>query len=277
MKLNKKFGTLLASAALLGTGLFGGLGTVHAAEITGALDGADGVTVGQENGSENDATHITNADNNGTGQSTAGIGWAPGNLLLNQVPNFDFGTGHTLHGGQTVYPLLSAAAQSGARSLVVTDQRADMGKTEGWNVTLKLSDFKGADAETLPSTTTDPINLNLYAADGDATDKAYIKAAIWDMDRTTADPENPLPAYVFDANNSTRTDKPDNVLDTAVRAGDDTTAVAVWGAAVGNGAGTWGLNFDGEHSAELTVPDAAQKIGTWTAQMDWTLSSGPIQ
>lgn len=300
MKLNKKLGTLLASAGLLSTGLFATAGQVQAADLTQALSGATTVTVGQENGAESDDTHITNdaETDTGTGTSTAGIGWAPGHLVLNQVPNFDFGTGHTLHGGQLVYPLLStagatggtsvvgdAAATSGARALVVSDQRADKGETEGWNVTLKLNNFEGKDSQgsaaSLPSDTVNPIKLNLFAGESGTAgtaekpvegEGAYITAATWNPANATNTPATPI--YQFDKS-TTRDDRPNAVLPTDIIAG-ATDAIAIWDADAGKGAGTWGLNFDSVNSAKLTVPDASQKVGTWTAQMDWTLTSGPI-
>lgn len=210
--------SVLASALVLGLGTIAAGAPAFAADDTNTdsalfkIEGSGGsqyVSPNQELGSETDTAHIT-ADKTGVGGvgiSHAGIGWQAGNLILNQVPNFDFGKNHTLHGGEEDFDLLttttddkgteeesddsSVAISAYQRALIVSDQRTDAGVTEGWDVTLQMGQFH-KDGEDTGATLYDgdgdiagdanPITLKLASTttnDVANLDGAYVHSGLW--------------------------------------------------------------------------------------------------
>ncbi|MCD2256943.1 WxL domain-containing protein [Agrilactobacillus fermenti] len=282
MKQTTKMGASL-SAALLLLGIAGQFGTVNAATTTTiepALKGVPGVSSNQESGSEIDATHITNTpdandhkNDKGTGWSTAGIGFAPGNLTLNQVPNFDFGKAFTIHSGQIDFNMQTDAKPL-TRSLVVTDQRSDKGGP--WVITAQLEDFKKLDNDnkqtstTMGSTDATHATLTLTGSADNTGKGAYLVPGLWNENAAAGTTK-----YTTDPNGDARTNKPEQ-LGTIALAANANKATNLWQANADNGSGTWGLDFSKATSATLNVPDSLQKQGDWTAKINWTLQNGSV-
>lgn len=118
-----------------------------AADETPALNGkadaevANSVPSGSTNGSAT-ASH----------DSTAGIGFIPGDLVLYQVPNFDFGKNHkfaaTLSSGNGLG--LMTAASENTRGVVILDNRSnDPSSPVNWALSVKATAFKNSDDKQL--------------------------------------------------------------------------------------------------------------------------------
>ena len=94
-----------------------------------------------------DAEVINGTANTGSaaGNSTAGIGFIPGDLVLYQVPNFDFGTNHkfaaTLSRGSGLG--LMTAASENTRGVVILDNRSsDPSSPVNWALSVKATAFQ---------------------------------------------------------------------------------------------------------------------------------------
>lgn len=109
-----------------------------AADETSALNGEDAKVVNKiPSGSTNG--FATASDN-----STAGIGFVPGDLVLYQVPNFDFGKNHkfaaTLSDGNGIG--LMKAASGNTRGVVILDNRSsDSNSSVNWTLYAKATAF----------------------------------------------------------------------------------------------------------------------------------------
>ncbi|MCT6844525.1 MAG: WxL domain-containing protein [Bombilactobacillus mellifer] len=101
-----------------------------------------------------DAEVINGTVNTGsaTGNSTAGIGFSPGDLVLYQVPNFDFGKNHKFAAtlsGESGIGLVKANSVS-TRGVVILDNRSsDSGSPVNWTLSVKATAFKNSDGKQL--------------------------------------------------------------------------------------------------------------------------------
>ncbi|MCT6807847.1 MAG: hypothetical protein M3026_06615, partial [Bombilactobacillus sp.] len=116
--------------------------SVSAAEPSSALSGVDGVT--DPSGSEIiDSAAVSQADGTGkiTGKSYAGIGFESGDLILYQVPNFDFSMNNKI--ADDTYGLMTASPNG--RMAVIVDNRytatgAETGKYN-WTLSAQADNF----------------------------------------------------------------------------------------------------------------------------------------
>ncbi|WP_367368622.1 WxL domain-containing protein [Schleiferilactobacillus harbinensis] len=211
-----------------------------------------------------------------------GVGFTQGDLILNQVPNFDFGY-HTI-GESATYDLLSAGntpkpgnALTGdsasaavlGRQLVVSDKR---GTNTGWSVTVGVASPIGSGATVLSG------------ADVTFTSK-NIQYGLW---APTLGPKGEVidgsgGGYYF--NNSGASGSIEGIsaktpvtlpLDVAT-SGSDNVAQGIFGAPAGATAdpGTYALDFTDKTSAQISVPTKSQKVGVYTGKLVWTLSTAP--
>lgn len=134
-----------------------------------------------------DAEVINGTANTGSaaGNSKAGIGFIPGDLVLYQVPNFDFGKNHKFAAtlsGESGIGLVGANSVS-TRGVVILDNRSsDSGSPVNWTLSVKATAFtpeSGTDSSDLSTsqlklrptlaTATQPSSLNSpYTIDSSA-------------------------------------------------------------------------------------------------------------
>lgn len=160
------------------------LNTIFAATPTTALPDGTGNSFNTDSKDASGSAYITNSGNSGSGTSKFGVGFIPGALTLDQVPNFDFGI-HALGEAGTValppsmdgtaatglsaFPMIAttvANTDSGSRSLVVTDQT---GSTSGWSVNVSV---------TTPLTRTQNLSTSGSATDAADADKIPLTSAL---------------------------------------------------------------------------------------------------
>lgn len=100
----------------------------------------------------------TNGSATASYDSTAGIGFIPGDLVLYQVPNFDFGTNHkfaaTLSGGSGLGLVEanhgSESEPGNTRGVVILDNRSSgTGSPVNWALSVKATAFKNSDGKQL--------------------------------------------------------------------------------------------------------------------------------
>lgn len=94
----------------------------------------------------------TNGSATASYDSTAGIGFIPGDLVLYQVPNFDFGKNHkfaaTLSSGNGIG--LVGANSGSTRGVVILDNRSsDPSSPVNWALSVKATAFKNSDVKQL--------------------------------------------------------------------------------------------------------------------------------
>ena len=94
----------------------------------------------------------TNGSATASYDSTAGIGFIPGDLVLYQVPNFDFGANHkfaaTLSGGSGLG--LVGANSGSTRGVVILDNRSSGSDSPvNWALSVKATAFKNSDGNQL--------------------------------------------------------------------------------------------------------------------------------
>lgn len=126
--------------------------SVGAAEPSSALSGVDGVS--DPSGSEIiDSAAVSQADGTGkiTGKSYAGIGFESGDLILYQVPNFDFSLNNKI--SDSAYPMMKAGA---SRMAVIVDNRYTQtsekntaGTGYSWQLSGMAGDFTSSNSHTL--------------------------------------------------------------------------------------------------------------------------------
>lgn len=111
-----------------------------------------------------DAEVINGTANTGSaaGNSTAGIGFIPGDLVLYQVPNFDFGTNHkfaaTLSRGSGLG--LMTAASENTRGVVILDNRSsDPSSPVNWALSVKATAFAANSGTTTTKLHTSQLKL----------------------------------------------------------------------------------------------------------------------
>lgn len=139
-------------------------------EPTSALSGVDGVT--DPSGSQLIESTVSGSDNSGSasGTSYAGIGFKSGDLILYQVPNFDFSMNNKI--AADTYKMIAASNGSESnRMAVIVDNRytstdgsatAEDGKTPySWTLTAEAGDFipQGSVAKSAVNLTTGDVQV----------------------------------------------------------------------------------------------------------------------
>ena len=169
-------------------------------------------------------------DNPGTGQTGA--------LTLDAAPNLNFGT-HDIASGSQTY----SAETPKSPSIQASDRRGlgTDGQSQGWNVTVSMSQFTNASKQVLPGAS--------LAFTGVTKDD--VKGA------TSTQGTAPTSLDVTNLNGETTTG-----------------ATTILKADKGQGAGTWVAAYKPEN-IKLTVPQAA--AGNFTSTLTWAISDGPGQ
>ena len=247
--------------------------SVGAAEPSSALSGVKGVT--DPSGSEIiDSAAVSQADGTGkiTGKSYAGIGFESGDLILYQVPNFDFSMNNKI--ADDTYGLMTASANG--RMAVIVDNRytatgAETGKYN-WTLSAQADNFnyEGGSA----ALDSDNFKLLLNDSGGDKGTDAAIQAT------------NPV------SQNSKGEEKKVYQVGTSLPANDDSvtlpegvnilTSAPAAVASVANSArpGATGLNFSNKYSAEfvVTANGISQIVPDkqYNSNITWTLTANPL-
>lgn len=247
--------------------------SVGAAEPSSALSGVDGVT--DPSGSEIiDSAAVSQADGTGkiTGKSYAGIGFESGDLILYQVPNFDFSMNNKI--ADDTYGLMTASPNG--RMAVIVDNRytatgAETGKYN-WTLSAQADNFnyEGGSA----ALDSDNFKLLLNDSGGDKGTDAAIQAT------------NPV------SQNSKGEEKKVYQVGTSLPANDDSvtlpegvnilTSAPAAVASVANSArpGATGLNFSNKYSAEfvVTANGISQIVPDkqYNSNITWTLTANPL-
>ena len=242
-------------------------------EPTSALSGVDGVT--DPSGSEIiDSAAVSQADGTGniTGKSYAGIGFKSGDLILYQVPNFDFSMNNKI--ADDTYGLMTASPNG--RMAVIVDNRytatgAETGKYN-WTLSAQADNFnyEGGSA----ALDSDNFKLLLNDSGGDKGTDAAIQAT------------NPV------SQNSKGEEKKVYQVGTSLPANDDSvtlpegvnilTSAPAAVASVANSArpGATGLNFSNKYSAEfvVTANGISQIVPDkqYNSNITWTLTANPL-
>ena len=246
--------------------------SVGAAEPSSALSGVKGVT--DPSGSEIiDSAAVSQADGTGkiTGKSYAGIGFESGDLILYQVPNFDFSMNNKI--ADDTYGLMTASANG--RMAVIVDNRYTVANAEAgkynWTLSAQADNFNYDGGNPLGS---DNFKLLLNDSDGDKGTDAAIQATI------------PV------SQNSKGEEKKVYQVGTSLPANDDSvtlpkgvnilTSAPTKVASVANSArpGATGLNFSNKYSAEFVVTaNGILKIvpdKQYNSNITWTLTANPL-
>ncbi|MBA1434444.1 WxL domain-containing protein [Bombilactobacillus bombi] len=128
--------------------------TANAADRSGALSGVAGVQ--DYSGSQiinSSASADANRSGMASGKSFAGIGFDSGDLILYQVPNFDFGMGNAMASNGVINLIAAKDDASSNRMAVIVDNRytqaeVDAANTAGktlkynWSLSANATDFK---------------------------------------------------------------------------------------------------------------------------------------
>lgn len=246
--------------------------SVGAAEPSSALSGVDGVT--DPSGSEIiDSAAVSQADGTGkiTGKSYAGIGFESGDLILYQVPNFDFSMNNKI--ADDTYGLMTASANG--RMAVIVDNRYTVANAEAgkynWTLSAQADNFNYVGGSPLDS---DNFKLLLNDSGGDKGTDAAIQAT------------NPV------SQNSKGEEKKVYQVGTSLPANDDSvtlpegvnilTSAPAAVASVANSArpGATGLNFSNKYSAEfvVTANGISQIVPDkqYNSNITWTLTANPL-
>lgn len=247
--------------------------SVSAAESSSALSGVDGVS--DPSGSEiidKAAQSAGGSSGSVSGTSHAGIGFESGDLILYQVPNFDFSMNNKI--ADDTYGLMTASANG--RMAVIVDNRytaanAEAGKYN-WTLSAQADKFNYEGG----STALDSDNFKLLLNDlaGDKGEDAKIQAT------------TPV------SQNRKGEEKKVYQVGTSLPANDDSvtlpegvnilTSAPAAVASVSNSArpGATGLNFSNKYSAEFVVtangilqivPDKQ-----YNSNITWTLTANPL-
>lgn len=240
-------------------------------EPTSALSGVAGVS--DPSGSEvlDHAAQSAGGSGTASGTSYAGIGFESGDLILYQVPNFDFSMNNKI--ADDTYGLTTAST-GGSRMAVIVDNRYTASGPESekynWTLSAQASSFNDVGGDR-PLTSRD-FSLLLNDAVGDKGTDAVVQP-------TTPASQNQKgkPKLVYNvgepvSGNSVTINQGVNIL----------TAAPAEVASVTKGArpGATGLNFSKKYSAEFVV--AASGISVivpgkqYNSDITWTLTASPL-
>ncbi|ERL63713.1 WxL domain-containing protein [Schleiferilactobacillus shenzhenensis] len=325
--MKKSWSTALsvAALALVAAPVFGNVASVQAAGPKSGDAALSGVGYANTNGASGwPAAGVEPQTASGT--SVAGIGFVAGDLTLNQVPVFDFGV-HNIGSSETfsMQPVDSAfrpqklsgnpitadtKANAGVRALVVTDSRAQMTQTAGYQVILQFSPLQSAKVndsgqflDAKGSATTDPTKFTYNtgtdnkpvtmsgaslqfssASVNPSTDwNAFIgdsldfgdKAAIYPAIYTNSGKSGPVPAgSMYTTQTRLAAKDAPAAVGTSI---DEGKAQVIYRANMKTGFGTWAYDFTAPSSVTMKIPSANQQTGTWVSQLTWVLVDDPTQ
>lgn len=215
--------------------------------------------------------------NSATGSGDIGIAWKAGSLVLQQVPNFDFGT-HFLGekedyqlnaSGATVLGPVDAtgAANTTAptkielgRMVVVTDQRATR---SGWQLTVGVA----ADGDKMKNTAGTSV---LTGATLDLKPAATIPFGIWTAFTGGGQSGSYFAKSTLGNSNGINGASISGLAVGSASAPQPIMSMPTDGSA---SAGSYALDFTDPTSATLHVPLDEQKVDTFTGKLTWTLQS----
>ena len=244
--------------------------SVGAAEPSSALSGVDGVT--DPSGSEIiDSAAVSQADGTGniTGKSYAGIGFKSGDLILYQVPNFDFSMNNKI--ADDTYGLMTASANG--RMAVIVDNRytatgAETGKYN-WSLSAQADNFNYDGGSPLDS---DNFKLLLNDLAGDKGEDAKVQATTPVSQNSKGEEKKVYQVGAPATEGSVTLPQGVNIL----------TSAPAEVASVSNSArpGATGLNFSNKYSAEFVVTaNGISKIvpdKQYNSNITWTLTANPL-
>lgn len=246
--------------------------TVSAAGPSSALSGVAGVT--DYSGSEiinNSASADANGSGKATGKSQAGIGFESGDLILYQVPNFDFGKNNKI--GVGTFDMLDSVPNNNSnRMAVIVDNRFTSTSTAAkkdynWTLSAHAGDF----ADTAGGTSLTSSNAKIVI--NDSTFKDFVKYAKPNDQNTT----HKTGAIYEVANVSDTMDglSMNNDIDISSK------EAVIAEAKDSKAPGTVGLVFTGKKSAVLqTIAGHTNDIvptHVYVAPITWTLTSSLLQ
>ena len=246
--------------------------SVDAAVPSSALSGVGGVS--DPSGSEiinKAAQSAGGSSGTANGTSHAGIGFESGDLILYQVPNFDFSMNNKI--ADDTYGLMTASANG--RMAVIVDNRYTVANAEAgkynWTLSAQADNFNYVGGSPLDS---DNFKLLLNDSGGDKGTDAAIQAT------------NPV------SQNSKGEEKKVYQVGTSLPANDDSvtlpegvnilTSAPAAVASVANSArpGATGLNFSNKYSAEfvVTANGISQIVPDkqYNSNITWTLTANPL-
>ncbi|MFC0290736.1 WxL domain-containing protein [Bombilactobacillus bombi] len=250
--------------------------TVNAANPSSALEGQAGVT--DYSGSEilnNSASADANGSGKASGLSHAGIGFESDDLILYQVPNFDFGKNNKIGVG-TFDMLDSVPSNSSNRMAVIVDNRfTDPGAIVGskkynWTLSAQAGDFTDT---TDPAKTLDTTVAKIVINDSNSKGKVQ-----YNKPKDQNGPHSTGNIYAVDGT--------PGALPTGLSMGND---IVISGNTPANVAvaddntqpGATGLVFSNKDSAVLqTIAGGTNKLvpnHVYVAPITWTLTASPLQ
>lgn len=249
--------------------------TVSAAGPSSALSGVAGVT--DYSGSEiinNSASADANGSGKATGKSQAGIGFESGDLILYQVPNFDFGKNNKI--GVGTFDMLDSVPNNNSNRMAVivdnrfTDPTAVGAKNYNWTLSAQADDFTDtADHTKTLDTTVAKIVIN----DSNSTGK---------VEYNKPKDQNGL----HSTGNIYEIAGTPGALPTGLKMGNDivisgNTPATVATADKNTQPGATGLVFTKNDSAVLqTIAGGTNKLvpnHVYVAPITWTLTASPLQ
>ena len=258
-------------------------------EPTSALSGVDNVS--DPSGSQIiDKAAVSDANGSGviTGNSYAGIGFTSGDLILYQVPNFDFSMNNKI--AANTYKMINVSTDSANsnRMAVIVDNRytstdgsakANDGNPYNWTLTAEAGDFKpeNSETETVKSLSSGDVQVLINDRGSEGTDKLTYNVP---KSQNVKD----LPDKIY-APGDTNTNPGSVGLTLAASATDilkKTGTIATSNAS--KTPGPTAINFANNASAEFVVLPGGTDYGIakivpntkYVSTINWTLSASPL-
>lgn len=244
--------------------------SVSAAESSSALSGVDGVS--DPSGSEiidKAAQSAGGSSGTANGTSHAGIGFESGDLILYQVPNFDFSMNNKI--ADDTYGLMTASANG--RMAVIVDNRYTVANAEAgkynWTLSAQADNFNYDGGSPLDS---DNFKLLLNDSNGDKKTDAAIQATTPVSQNSKGEEKKVYQVGDPAVEGSVTLTKGVNILTSAPAAVASVNKSARPGAT--------GLNFSNKYSAEFVVTaNGISKIvpdKQYNSNITWTLTANPL-
>lgn len=240
-----------------------------------ALEGQAGVT--DYSGSEilnNSASAAANGSGKASGVSHAGVGFESGDLILYQVPNFDFGKNNKI--GVGTFDMLDSVSNNSSNRMAVivdnrfTDPTAVGAKQYNWTLSAQAGDFTDT---TDPTKTLDTTVAKIVINDSNSTGKVE-----YNKPKDQNGPHSTGNIYEIDGTPV--------ALPTGLSMGNDivisgNTPANVATADDNTQPGATGLVFTKNDSAVLqTIAGGTNKLvpnHVYVAPITWTLTASPLQ
>ncbi|NUF98657.1 hypothetical protein GYW21_07790 [Lactobacillus mellis] len=240
-------------------------------EPTSALSGVAGVS--DPSGSEvlDHAAQSAGGSGTASGTSYAGIGFESGDLILYQVPNFDFSMNNKI--ADDTYGLTTAST-SGSRMAVIVDNRYTAKKAENnkfnWTLSAQAANFNYVGGNR--PLASGHFSLLLNDAGGDKGTDAEVQPTIPASQNQKGNPKLVYEVGTSITDGSVTLNKGVNILNSAPAEVASVTNSARPGAT--------GLNFSNKYSAEFVVTaDGISDIvpgKQYNSDITWTLTASPL-